>query len=135
MHRMKTSFRNEGFSLIEIHIAMTILAVALVGMGTLVVSSSRQTEVDESRQRVLQAAQNLIEEIRTVDTETILSTYDGQTYNVEDVTGTAGPTEVLSVAVTAIEPKLLQVSITATWSVAGTPLTYTLDTQIYNAKG
>lgn len=121
--------RGEGFTLVETLIAITLLTVGLVSLAALVVSSSRQTELEDDRQRVLEAAQNLLEEVKASEPLLVIQTYDGQRYPVADVDGE------LTVDVDAADMSLLGVTVTATWDSAGNSQTLVLETQIYNSKG
>lgn len=121
--------RGGGFSLLEALIAMTLLTVGLVSLAALVVSASRQTELEQNRQKVLEAAQNLLEEIKANDPQ-VVPNFDGQQYAVPGVSS-----GVLTVEVDSTVTALLGVVVTATWDTAGNGQNMVLETQIYNSKG
>lgn len=118
-----------GFTIIETLIAITLLTVGLVSLAVLVVSSTRQTEFEDDRQKVLDAAQNLLEQVKADDPLLIVANYDGEVYPIEGVDGT------VAVNVDATVPSLLGVTVTATWNTAGNDMTIVLETEIYNANG
>ncbi len=118
-----------GFTMVETLIAITLLTIGLVSIGVLVVSSTRQTELEDDRQRVLESARNLLEQVKASDPQLIVQTFDGQQYEVPDVDGD------VAVSIDATDPALLGVTVTADWNSAGSGMSLVLETQIYNSKG
>jgi prepilin-type N-terminal cleavage/methylation domain-containing protein len=64
MKRLKTS---KGFTLLEMLIAMTILSVALLGLGQMMLLSIRGTSFGNKVTEATTFAQDKMEELRTVD--------------------------------------------------------------------
>ena len=120
--------RGQGFSLLEALVAMTLLTIGLVSLAALVVSTSRQTELEEDRQRALEAAQNLVEQVKATDPLVIEATYDAQTYRVPGVAGT------VAVEIDATNPAILAVTVTAVWDTRDITHNLVLETRIYNSK-
>ena len=118
-----------GFTMVETLIALTLLTIGLVSLGVLVVSSTRQTELEDDRQRVLESARNLLEQVKASDPQLIVQTFDGQQYEVPDVDGD------VAVSIDATDPALLGVTVTADWNSGGSGMSLVLETQIYNSKG
>lgn len=118
-----------GFTVIETLIALTLLTVGLVSLGVLVVSSARQTELEDDRQRVLESARNLLEQVKASDPQLIVQTFDEQQYPVPGVDGD------VAVSIDATDPALLGVTVTADWNSGGSGMSLVLETQIYNSKG
>ena len=118
-----------GFTMVETLIALTLLTIGLVSLGVLVVSSTRQTELEDDRQRVLESARNLLEQVKASDPQLIVQTFDGQQYAVPDVDGD------VAVSIDATDPALLGVTVTADWNSGGSGMSLVLETQIYNSKG
>lgn len=56
----------EGFSLLEVMVAATLLAVAVIGTGHLFVMAQRDLEEEEWVRAALQTAQNKAEELRSL---------------------------------------------------------------------
>ena len=118
-----------GFTMVETLIAITLLTIGLVSIGVLVVSSTRQTELEDDRQRVLESARNLLEQVKASDPQLIVQTFDEQQYAVPGVDGD------VAVSIDATDPALLGVTVTAGWNSGGSGMSLVLETQIYNSKG
>ena len=118
-----------GFTVIETLIAITLLTIGLVSLAVLVVSSTRATEFEDDRQKVLESAQNLLEQVKASDPQLIVQTYDGQQYPVPGVDGD------VAISIDATDPALLGVTVTAGWNSGGNDMSLVLETQIYNANG
>lgn len=118
-----------GFTMVETLIAITLLTVGLVSLGVLVVSTTRQTKLEDDRQRVLESARNLLEQVKASDPQLIVQTFDGQEYAVPDVDGD------VAISIDATDPALLGVTVTADWNSGGSGMSLVLETQIYNSKG
>ena len=121
--------RGQGFSLLEALVAMTLLTIGLVSLAALVVSTSRQTELEEDRQRVLEAAQNLLEQVKATEPMVIEATYNAQQFPVPGVAGT------VAVDIDATDPAILGVTVTAIWDTRDITHNLVLQTEIYNSKG
>ncbi len=129
--RRQAGFRRgtAGFTMVETLIAITLLTIGLVSIGVLVVSSTRQTELEDDRQRVLESARNLLEQVKASDPQLIVQTFDEQQYSVPGVDGD------VTVSIDATDPALLGVTVTAGWNSGGSGMSLVLETQIYNSKG
>jgi type IV pilus assembly protein PilV len=64
---MKIFKRSKGFTLLEMLIAMTILSVALLGMGQMMLVSIRGTSFGNKMTEATTLAQDKMEELRTMD--------------------------------------------------------------------
>jgi prepilin-type N-terminal cleavage/methylation domain-containing protein len=68
---MKGIKRSKGFTLLEMLIAMTILSVALLGLGQMMLLSIRGTSFGNKVTEATTLAQDKMEELRTVDWNTL----------------------------------------------------------------
>lgn len=62
-----------GFTMIEILIASVLLAILIVGLAMFFASMLRQSDVLDDRTRALELAKGGLEEMRTVDFDTVPS--------------------------------------------------------------
>ena len=126
--------RIAGYSLVEVAVAIPILALGILMFGGVVISTGSQTEQGSSRQKVLAASQNLVEELKGVAVSTIPETYDAKTYSVGGVTGTNADGSVITVDVDSTNPSLLVVNVTANWEARGINHNLVLRTELYSPK-
>ena len=133
--RSKRRARREGFTLIEIMIAVGILLVAVLSLAAIIVPLSRQREQVDALQTVMSAAKSQLEEIKGIDPAFVAATYHGQTYNVPGIDGANTGGSVLEVTVDSTIPTLLVVTVTGAWNILGNVETLDLSTEIYNPSG
>ncbi len=124
-----------GLTLVELVIAATVLTVAFGGMGTLLVSLTRQRGETEKRTIVAMEAENKIEEITGMDPNNIQTAYDGTTYFVSGIEGDHPDDSVLSVSVVYQETRLLAVTVTGAWRDEGITRNLVLYTEFYDPDG
>ncbi|MBI4231306.1 MAG: prepilin-type N-terminal cleavage/methylation domain-containing protein [Planctomycetes bacterium] len=90
---MKTMRRDvSGFSLIELMMAMTILAVALLALMAGITHCIQQSEALQQYNLAMQAAQSKLEEIQAVsaeDLDAVVTTYNADPADDPDGEGTA----------------------------------------------
>jgi len=111
---MNRTFRENGFTLLEVVFGCSILAVSLLSLGGILVSVRTQRRDVALQTRVFLAAQSVVEEVRVADPPQI-SAYDGKVYPVENVTGLLQDDGVIRVAVDTSDRALLGVTVTAFW--------------------
>ena len=124
-----------GFSLIEVIVAVTVMTVALGGLGALLVSMTQQRAEMETRTIVAMEAQNRIEEITSTDPRYLQSAYDGVTYPVSGVVGVFQDGDALSVSVFYEESALLAITLTGAWTDGGFTRSFVLYTEIFDPNG
>ena len=125
----------DGFTLVEIMIAVGVLLVSVLALAAIIVPLNRQREQVETLQAVMSAAKSQLEEIKGIDPAFVKATYDLQTYNVAGVDGANTGGSVLEVTVDDTVPTLLVVTVTGAWNVQGHVETLELSTEIYNPSG
>jgi len=121
----------EGFTLVELVCALSIILIALLTVAGVMVSMSRQQEHAASRRRVLAEAQSILEEMKGVAPQTIKAAYHGKTFLVPGVTGTQPAGAVITANVDNSNPNFLNITLTADWNAGGQDYTLTLENEIY----
>ena len=125
-----------GFTLLELLVSITLLVVAVMAVGAMVLPTARGRDQLEAKNRILARATDLIEEMKGVAPEGIFTTYDSKTYSVGDVSGTYANGDAVSCSVDNVtDPKLLGVTVTGSWTMADHTETLVLWTQIYYPNG
>ena len=127
--------RRGGFTLLELMAATTLLVIAIMAIGAIVVPISRQREQVEAKNRVLARSKSLLEEIKGKAPEGIFTAYDGTTYEVADVEGTFANNREISISVDKTDPTLIIVTVSGSWTIGGHTETLDLTTEIYSSTG
>lgn len=126
-----TTRRLEGFTLVELMCALSIIMIALLTVAGVMVSMSRQQEHASSRRRVLAEARSLFEEMKGVAPQSIKAAYHGKSFLVPEVTGTQPAGTVITASVDNSNPNLLNITLTADWNAGGQDYTLTLENEVY----
>jgi len=130
------SSREGGFTFLEMAAAVFILTIGLLALAGVLVSINHQREQAATKSLMLEAAQSLLEEIKSnADPSETYRAYHGTTYRVNGVTGNNPDGSALSVSVDAADPKLVLVNVNGSWLAAGKPQGLILQTQIYSPQG
>lgn len=124
-----------GFTLLELMAATTLLVVAIMAIGAIVVPITRQREQVAAKSRVLAVAQGLLEEMKGVAPETIYTTYNNTTHDVADVEGTYTSNRAVLVTVDKTNPTLIVVTVSGSWNIDNHTETLELVTEIYSSAG
>lgn len=114
-----------AFTLVEVMIAVTVIAVALAGLYSALFSSIRIDNSSQHDEMAMTAARGKMEEIRATAFSVISANYDNQPFDVEgldlaanDPDGRIGMTEV-----NALSSSLLEVTVRLQWrGVRGTEM-------------
>jgi len=106
----------QGFTLVEVLIAVGILAVVIVGLLQLFVHCSNLAEAAGNTTLGINEAQNKMEEIRNHDFSTIAIDYasgetPGNTFTLTSLSGTG----TITTSQVGGSPELLQVQIDVVW--------------------
>jgi hypothetical protein len=102
--------------LIELQAAIAVLVLGLMGLsGAMVLAMQNQAS---SRERLLvsRALSRRLEEIGETPLEQIAATYDGTRFYIPGVQRTNSIAPVGEIQVAVRDPRLVEVTITATWS-------------------
>jgi prepilin-type N-terminal cleavage/methylation domain-containing protein len=123
---------NRGLSLVEVILAMTILSIGLLALGGIAAVTNRSADYDAGRSFMINQAQILLEEIHGTSPGIIIAAYDGFVRTVT-IDPSAGDELVLSAAtlsvtVTEPQPDLLEITLIASWTVAGLDDQFTIRT-------
>ena len=127
--------RTSGFTLIEMLIAMVVVAVGLIALAGVLIPVNHQRDQAALRLDVQSRAQGLMEEIKTTSPAAIANTYDVTTYPVLGVSGANPNGTVLTVDVDTTDPRLLVIQITGRWQVKNHVETLVLRTEIFDSSG
>jgi prepilin-type N-terminal cleavage/methylation domain-containing protein len=103
---------NKGFSLMELIIAMSIMAIALLGLLATYISCFELAEIARNTTYALNSAQRMMEEIRDHNFSDIFNDYNNTTFTVDGIP--SGDSNGL-VEVDNTNPDLLTVTITVCW--------------------
>lgn len=125
------TMRLEGFTLVELVCALSIIMIALLTVAGVMVSMSRQQEHAASRRRVLAEARSIYEEMKGVAPQWITAAYHGKSFLVYGVTGTQSAGTVITANVDNSNPSFLNISLSADWNAGGQDYTLTLENEIY----
>jgi prepilin-type N-terminal cleavage/methylation domain-containing protein len=106
--------KKSGFTLIEVALAMGLAAIAICGLLATYLSCLFLSSTSKDIHIAAEAAQGLMEQIRTDSFSQIVSDYDGLIFNV-----TALPTNRGVVYVNDSNPELLNVTISVCWNESG----------------
>lgn len=118
---------DEGFGLVEVMAALTVLAIVLVGVGQLLVStlaSAEQTRQRTEATAIVAAQDASLQHLPTQTSLAAAQTYVSTLYNgvtVPVVNGTAGTSTKYTVTTTTgagATANLMAVTITVTWKPA-----------------
>lgn len=110
------TLKNQGFTLVEVLIAIGILAVVIVGLLQLFVYCSRLAETAGNTTLAINEAQNKIEEIRNHDFSTLATDYasggtPGNTFALTSLTGTG----TVTTSQVGGSSELLQIQVDVNW--------------------
>lgn len=113
---LELKFKSEkGFTLVELLMAVAILAVVLTSYLSTLVMSSIQSDSSGNLSAALVSAQTQVEEIRNSSYDTIVSTYNGQAFSPAAPDGATGALVVTEIGDDDAS-ELLQVTATVSWT-------------------
>ena len=127
--------RHEGFTLFEVAVSISILLIGLTSLAGVFITIRHQRQEQATRRVVLQAATDILEEIKGVAPEWIATGYNGMKVSLEGVYGTGTNSTALSVTVDSSNPALLIVTVTGGWTSNGRDHSLDLQSEIFNPKG
>lgn len=101
----------KGFSLVEVILATAILAFALVGILGTYVTCLVLITTSQNVNSATNAAQGIIEEIRSTPFPQIIDSYNGLVFTVNDINGSVGVVYVDD----TIDPEFLDITVSVCW--------------------
>lgn len=108
--------RQRGFTLLEVMIAMVVIAIALFAAISMIFHTSTAKETMREQEIAKEAASAKIEEIKAHAFDQIFSTYNGASFTVTGLNAPSGAGKGLgSVAVDSTNPNLYEVTVTIRW--------------------
>ncbi len=127
--------RARGFTLLETAVAGVLIVTALGTVAGLLLATSGTRRQAAVRSDVLRAAVAVLEQVKLTDPSLVQANHDGTTHHVTGVDGTNGDGSALTVDVDATEPRLVGVTVTASWYRGDSVETLDLRTEIYSGDG
>lgn len=108
----------DGFTLIEVLVALSVVAVAVVGLLGMVVMATGQDENAADQNAAMDAAMSLISEIRQTPFHQVYSKYKDHAFPVEGLNPWPGDPDGLPgrVVIDASDPDLLDIQVIVEWS-------------------
>lgn len=126
---------DRGFTLLELMISASMVAVGLLALAGMMVPVSHQREQAVATREVLESMQTMLEQVKGTAPEALAATYHGDSLSLDGVTGCSGQGNAVTLSVDSTNPKLLRVTATAAWAMKGQSYTLTVTRSIYNPKG
>lgn len=107
--RRLLSSPNEGLTLIELIVAIVILAFGVITTMTVMVRAQTSNNATRAKTMVINAAEQQLESIFKADPTTVMA-FNGNTFAVGDLVGPGGG-DPGSITVAATEPRTITISV------------------------
>ncbi len=117
--------RTAGFTMVEVMVAMTIAAVAIVGILSLVTTEIRASDYSRRATEATVLAQDRIEQLRALGAAVALSTVEP---NLNERGGTAPPGPFTRTSVVTVGLANASVVVTTSWADRGVAQSVTVRT-------
>lgn len=127
---MKRAHARHGYTLVEVAFWLAILAVAMLGLASALVSTHRMRAAASERALAASAAERVLETIKVADFDAVPALY-GQGY-VFSVSGLVPPPggPAGAVYLDGANPELLRISVEVRWRGITGPGTVVLDSLV-----
>ena len=125
--------RAGGMTLVEIALTISLLVVALLAIGGVMVTVSHGREATSARRQVLRRLESILEQVKGTSADAIEANYANTTHSLgTTILGvTSAPSPIL-VKVDASDPLLITVNCTANYAIRGVAESMNLSMQVYN---
>ncbi|MFW5858967.1 MAG: type IV pilus modification PilV family protein [Planctomycetota bacterium] len=123
-----------GFTLLEATLAMAVLAIAVTIMASSIGSATTVVTMTENEARVVQAMDNLLEEIQSSTYKQVMK-YDETWHPVEGVDPISDRSHVLDVIVREDQAAVATITMRARWADQDTPRDFSMTFYHVNRGG
>jgi prepilin-type N-terminal cleavage/methylation domain-containing protein len=104
-----------GFTLIEVLIALSIIAIALSAYCSSIFGAQQTQNRSISQSRALEQIQKVIEQIQNTNYASVQTSWDGQSFTVPGLAPQAGRTTECTVNVISPQVNKIPLRITVSW--------------------
>lgn len=112
---IKACKSKDGFTFIEVLIAIVILSIGLLGLATMSTTASKFNAFSKNKTTAVALGQDKMEELKRVIPTTILTSANNTVENNINEKGEAGGIFTRSVTITGGAAQLTTLSVTVTW--------------------
>ena len=119
-----------GFSLIELCASMVLLLTGIVFLASTVVSASHHHDCITAERLVMAEIQSLVEEMRGLSPDLLLSSYGSQSVSVYGVEGLAGGGAAITSSVDSSNSELFLITLSAHWQAGGEEKSFSIGTRV-----
>jgi Tfp pilus assembly protein PilV len=124
--------REQAFTVIEITTSVLVLAVGCLTVAGVIIPMDRQRGTTEAKAQVIELVEKTFEQMRGLDPTAVDESYQGKTLPLVGIEGSRSSSDYLATSVDSINAGLLDVTVTASWDVAGVTETFSIQTKVYN---
>lgn len=111
---VEKSDREEGFTILEIMLALTITIVSASALCGSLLTMGQQREENSTRLAVFSRVKSVMEEIIGANPESVYSTYHGKVEKMQ-IGVVSGYDAEITITVDDTDPFLMPVTVTGTW--------------------
>ena len=120
-------------TLVEIALAVSLLVVALLAIGGVMVTVSHGREATSARRQVLRRLESVLEQVKGTSPDAIQAAYANTTHALgTPILGLTSAAAPILVKVDASDPLLITVDCTATYAIRGVAESMSISMQVYN---
>jgi prepilin-type N-terminal cleavage/methylation domain-containing protein len=126
--------RSQGFTLVEMAVAIVVSSVALMATASAVVEGARLSRLASETRAAMRCTQSMMERVRATPYAQITNTFSNRTLNMSAIAAVES-TGTCATAVTAIPTgnakwTVLLVTVTTSWNGVNGPASQTMSTYV-----